>query len=277
MTNPNILGLQGRRALVVGGGFGMGRASALLLADAGADVAVADLDRDRATEVASEVRAKGVKSVALSADVTVDAAAKELIGQAAAALGGLDVLINIVGMAAFKSLFDFDEALWDKEFSRNLRQHLFVSRAAARVMADQGTGGRIAMVASVSGIYGAPNHGPYGAAKAGLMALGRTMAQEWGRYGIRVNCVAPDAIATPRVRASYAMQGKDEGTVAKDLRAPLGRLGEPEEIAGPLVFLVSDLSSYVNGQTIIADGGVESNHSSRITDLPPAPARTQAR
>jgi NAD(P)-dependent dehydrogenase (short-subunit alcohol dehydrogenase family) len=123
-------------------------------------------------------------------------------------------------------------------------------------MIDEGIAGRIAFVGSVSGVYGAPFHGAYGAAKAGAMALGRTMAQEWARHGIRVNTVAPDMIATPRVAGQYANMGKDPDDVARAEGHPLGRFGHPQEIAGALVFLVSDLSSYMTGQTVIVDGGV---------------------
>ena len=107
----------------------------------------------------------------------------------------------------------------------------------------------------MSGIYGAPNHGTYGAAKAGVMDLVRTMSQEWGPYGIRVNAVAPDCIATPRVLATYEEQGIDLVEQARRQGVPLGRFGEPEEIAGALVYLVSDMSTFVTGQTIIVDGG----------------------
>jgi NAD(P)-dependent dehydrogenase (short-subunit alcohol dehydrogenase family) len=120
-------------------------------------------------------------------------------------------------------------------------------------MIDQGTGGRIAVVASVSGLYGAPNHGAYGAAKAGLMDLVRTMAVEWGPQGIRVNAVAPDMIATPRMLETRSRADMDATAVADN--APLGRFGDPEEIAGPLVFLVSDLASFMTGQTLVVDGG----------------------
>ena len=114
----------------------------------------------------------------------------------------------------------------------------------------------MAFVASVSGIYGAPNHGAYGAAKAGVMALTRTMAQEWGQFGIRVNSVAPDAIDTPRVVAAREAAGRSaEETLASQQKMTLGRMGVPFEIAGPLVFLVSDLASFITGQNIIVDGG----------------------
>jgi NAD(P)-dependent dehydrogenase (short-subunit alcohol dehydrogenase family) len=238
---------------VLGGGYGIGRASALLLARAGASVAVADLDRTRADAVAGEIAALGAAAYATSGDVTDRARAEAMVDDAATFHGGLDVVINMIGMAAWGSLFELDDDVWDLDLARNLRHHVWTGRAAARHMIDQGTGGAIAMVASVSGIYGAPRHAAYGAAKAGVMSLTRTMAQEWGRHGIRVNAVAPDMILTPRLAAANPAAMADAGATAT--RQPLGRMGTPEEIAGPLVFLVSDLASFVTGQTIIADGG----------------------
>ncbi|MFA5883490.1 MAG: SDR family NAD(P)-dependent oxidoreductase [Acidimicrobiia bacterium] len=253
--DPNVLGLQGKRTLVLGGGYGIGRASALLLARAGAPVVVADLDPARADAVAAEVTDLGVAALAISGDVTDRARAESLVDDAASFHGGLDVVINMIGLAAWGSLFELDDDAWDLDLARNLRHHLWTGRAAARHMIDQGTGGALAMVASVSGIYGAPSHAAYGAAKAGVMSLTRTMAQEWGRHGIRVNAVAPDMIATPRIKAQTQAAAHDANARTLESRQPLGRMGEPEEIAGPLVFLVSELSSFVTGQTIIVDGG----------------------
>jgi NAD(P)-dependent dehydrogenase (short-subunit alcohol dehydrogenase family) len=253
--DANVLGLAGRPALVIGGGDGIGRDSALLLARAGADVAVADMVSDKAEAVAKEVGALGVKSVALSGDVTDPGQAARVVAEAADFHGGLEVLINMVGFAAWGDLFSLDDATWELDLTRNLRHHLYVGKAAARRMIEGGRGGRMAFVASVSGIYGAPNHGAYGAAKAGVMSLTRTMAQEWAPHGIRVNAVAPDLIATPRVKAAYLQSGRDTATGATRERTPLARMGEPVEIAGPLVFLVSDLSSFMTGQTLVADGG----------------------
>ncbi|MEO5841849.1 MAG: SDR family NAD(P)-dependent oxidoreductase [Acidimicrobiales bacterium] len=253
--DASVFGLHGKKSLVVGGGFGIGRASALLLARAGADVVVADLDLARAKAVADEVAALGVRSTALTGDVTQRAQAEDLVDQAAMFHGSLEVVINMVGTAAWADLMTVDDDTWTLDLTRNLTQHLYVGRAAAKHMIDQGTGGRIAVVASVSGLYGAPNHGAYGAAKAGLMDLVRTMAQEWGRHGIRVNGVAPDMIATPRVLAAYAEQGVTPDDAARSDGAPLGRFGTPDEIAGPLVFLVSDLAGFMTGQTLVVDGG----------------------
>ncbi len=257
MTAANVLGLEGKSALVVGGGSGIGRATVLLLGDAGANVVVADMDEQRAKAVRDEVEGGGVKAFVTTGDVTVAREAEQVVASAADLLGGrLDVVINIVGFAAWSDILDLDDDTWQLDISRNLTHHLYVGRAAARRMIQQGSGGRIALVGSVSGIYGAPNHGAYGAAKAGAMGLARTMAQEWGQHGIRVNAVAPDMIATPRVRGGFEARGVDMTEQARAEGVTLGRFGEPKEIAGALVFLVSDLSNFITGQTIIVDGGV---------------------
>jgi NAD(P)-dependent dehydrogenase (short-subunit alcohol dehydrogenase family) len=252
----NILGLQGKCALVVGGASGIGRATALLLADAGADVVVADLDGARASATQNEVASAGVRAFSVSGDVTDESGATAVVAESAETLGRIDVVINIVGMAAWADLLSVDVATWDTDIRRNLTHHLFVGRAAAVRMIAAGTGGRMAFVTSVSGLYGAPNHAAYGAAKAGAMALVRSMAQEWGPHGIRVNSVAPDMIATPRIAAGFAQRGiGDINSIAKADGMPLGRYGDPDEIAGALVFLVSDLATFITGQTLIVDGG----------------------
>ena len=256
MVDANILGLEGKGALVVGGGSGIGRATSLLLARAGAKVAVGDLDEGVAKSVAAEAEALGAIAGALTGDVTIESEAIALVNAAAEMHGQLDVMINIVGMAGWVKLLDVDDAAWQLDLQRNLNQHLYVGRAAARRMIDQGTGGAMSLVASVSGIYGAANHGAYGAAKAGLMALGRTMSVEWGEHGIRVNSVAPDMIDTPRVVAVRERSGAvDPPDFMRQNRLAVGRRGVPDDIAGALVFLVSDLSGFMTGQTLVVDGG----------------------
>ncbi|MFI5041600.1 MAG: SDR family NAD(P)-dependent oxidoreductase [Acidimicrobiales bacterium] len=248
----DLFGLEGRPCLVVGGGSGIGRATALLLAEAGARVGVADVDEARAEAVAVEVGGP-----AIVGDVTNPDGAASVVDRAHEALGGLRGVANIVGLAAWCDLLSLDAKTWEAELRMNLTHHLLVGQAAARHMIPAG-GGAIAIVASVSGIYGAPNHAGYGAAKAGAMALARSMANEWGPHGIRVNCVAPDCIATPRVVAGFAQQGvSDLDAIAERDGTPLGRWGRPEEIAGPLAFLLSDLSSYLTGQTLVVDGGTQ--------------------
>jgi 3-oxoacyl-[acyl-carrier protein] reductase len=254
----DVFGLQGKPALVIGAGSGIGRATALLLGQVGANVAVADLDAARAAEVTSEVEALGVKAVTITGDVTDPAGADAVVGQAHEALGGLEVVVNIVGVAGWADLLSLDLETWDLDLRRNLTHHLFVGQAAARRMIADGVAGRLALVASVSGLYGAPNHAAYGAAKAGVMALARSMANEWGPHGIRINAVAPDVIATPRVLAGFTERGvADIDQIVRDDGMPLGRWGRPEEIAGPLVFLVSDLAGFMTGQTLVVDGGTQ--------------------
>ncbi len=249
MTNP--LGLEGRPTLVVGGGSGIGRATAHLLAEAGARVAVADLDGDRAREVAKEVGGH-----AIAGDVTTESGATTVVDEAHGALGGLVGVANIVGVASWADLLSIDLQMWDADIRNNLTHHLLVGRAAARRMLADGSGGALALVTSVSGIYGAPNHAAYGAAKAGAIALTRTMANEWSGRGIRVNAVAPDCIATPRVAAGFAERGvTDMDAIVAGDGMPMARWGKPEEIAGPLVFLLSDLSTFMTGQCLIVDGG----------------------
>ena len=274
MTDANVLGLAGKGALVVGGASGIGRATCLLLARAGAKVAVGDLDEGAAKEVAAEVAATGAEAGAVAGDVTRESEAIELVQSAAQLHGQLDVVINIVGMAGWVKLLDVDDATWQLDQQRNLTQHLYVGRAAARKMIAQGTGGSMALVASVSGLYGAANHGPYGAAKAGLMALARTMAVEWGGHGIRVNTVAPDMIDTPRVVASREKSGAvDPPDFMRQNRLAVGRRGVPDDIAGALVFLVSDLSDFMTGQTLIVDGGRRVQPSVDVPSMETLPSR----
>jgi NAD(P)-dependent dehydrogenase (short-subunit alcohol dehydrogenase family) len=254
----DALGLTNKPTLVVGGGSGIGRATALLLGRAGAKVAVADLDGDRAKAVSDEVAATGAVTTAIAGDVTDPDGAQAVVDAAHDALGGLYGVVNIVGIASWGDLFSLDLATWEADLRNNLTHHLHVGRAAARHMIDDGVAGALALVTSVSGLYGAPNHAAYGAAKAGATALARTMANEWGPYGLRINSVAPDIIATPRVVAGFTERGLgDINAIAVGDGVPLGRFGRPEEIAGPLVFLLSDLSSFMTGQNLVVDGGTQ--------------------
>jgi NAD(P)-dependent dehydrogenase (short-subunit alcohol dehydrogenase family) len=256
----DLFGLTGTPSLVIGGASGIGRATAVMLAHAGASVAVADLDAKGAAAVAAEIADAGGSAVSLSGDVLEPAGATAVVDGAYDALDGLEVVVNIVGYAAWSPLLDYDLATWSHDIRRNLDQHLFVGQAAARRFIANGVAGRIAMVASVSGLYGAPNHAAYGAAKAGVMSLARSMADEWGRYGIRVNGVAPDCIRTPRVAAGFEASGiADPDAIVQADGMPLGRWGHPDEIAGPLVFLVSNMASFMSGQTLVVDGGTRAH------------------
>jgi NAD(P)-dependent dehydrogenase (short-subunit alcohol dehydrogenase family) len=244
----SLLGLAGHTAIVVGGGQGMGRASALLFARAGCDVAVVDQVLARAAEVAGEIQKLGRKSVALAGDVTVAEEAERVVDRAAHALSHLDHCVNIVGQASWAPLLELDEATWDRDHCVNLKQHFFVSRAAARQMISRNRPGTLVSVASVSGLFSAPHHASYGAAKAGLMALTRSMSDEWFPHGLRVNSVAPGSVRTPRIMAQQAAGEAPGGGFDE-------RMCEVEDIAGAILFLSSSLARRVTGQTLIVDGG----------------------
>ncbi|MGH7898317.1 MAG: SDR family NAD(P)-dependent oxidoreductase, partial [Candidatus Binatia bacterium] len=167
------------------------------------------------------------------------------------AFGAIDVAIDVIGEARWGAALELGDAEWDESFALVLRHFLYLAQAAGRRMVAQGRGGAIVSIASVSGLFAAPRHAAYGAAKAGLVALTKTLAVELASAGIRVNTVAPGAIATPRLLAMTTPERRAESAAS----IPLGRLGEPEEIARAAVFLASDLASYVSGQTLVVDGG----------------------
>jgi NAD(P)-dependent dehydrogenase (short-subunit alcohol dehydrogenase family) len=240
----------GRAALVVGGGQGIGRAAALALARAGARVAVLDAEAERAKAVAEELRALGAGAAALAADVTGAAAAARGVAEAEAALGPLDAVVNIVGSASWGTLLELDEATWERDFAVNLTQHWYVARSAARAWIDARRPGALAVVASVSGLFSAAKHGAYGAAKAGLLALVRTAAEEWWPHAIRVNAVVPGSVRTPRIEALWA-----SGALPAPGPETLARMALPEDVANAALFLVSDLARRVTGQTLVVDGG----------------------
>ncbi|HEX8057588.1 MAG TPA: SDR family NAD(P)-dependent oxidoreductase [Novosphingobium sp.] len=248
-----IFGLEGEPALVVGGGYGSGRETALLLAEAGARVAVADIDRERAEAVAKEVG-----GVAVVGDVTDPDGAAAMVDQAHAALGGLTRVANIVGLVKMAPFIETDLAHWEAQMRLNLYSQMFACHAAGRHMLRE-RGGSIAMVASVSGYYGARNQVAYGIAKAGVMSLARTLSDEWAGQGIRINCVAPDITAVPRLTDAMPM-AEEEAQARLDAMAaaegvPMQRFGRAHEIAKPLLFLLSEMSSFMTGQTLVVDGG----------------------
>jgi NAD(P)-dependent dehydrogenase (short-subunit alcohol dehydrogenase family) len=245
-----LFGLAARGALVAGGGQGVGRAAALLLAQLGANVAVLDSEAERAERVAAEARALGVRAAPIVADVTRAQEAQRALDAARAALGALDAVVNVIGAASWGTLLELDEATWEHDFALNLKQHWYVARSAARGWVDTKQPGALCVVGSVSGLFSAANHGAYGAAKAGLLALVRTAAEEWWPHGIRVNAVVPGTIRTPRIEAAWA-----SGAIRTPAPDEQARIAAPEDIAKAAVFFVSDLARRVTGQTLIVDGG----------------------
>lgn len=249
----DLFGLEGHKALVVGGGYGSGRLTAALLARAGASVAVADIDAGRAQRVADEIGGHAVVG-----DVTDYETARAVVDQAHEKLGGLTRLANIVGLVRMEPFIKNDPAHWKQQLDLNLMQQVYVCHAAGKHMLAGG-GGAMALVASVSGIYGAHNQVAYGMAKAGVISLVKSLAAEWGPQGVRVNAIAPDITAVPRLTEQVG-RTEDEALAMFDEMArrdgvPLGRFGRTEELARPLLFLLSEMSSYMTGQCLVIDGG----------------------
>jgi NAD(P)-dependent dehydrogenase (short-subunit alcohol dehydrogenase family) len=254
-----ILSMHGRAALVVGAGQGIGRAAALLLARAGAAVALVDEVESRARAVAGELSALGARAEPIVADVTRADDAARAVAEAAGRLSGLDALVNVVGGASWAPLLELDAVTWRRDFAVNLDQHWYVSSAAARAMIEAGRGGAVAVVASVSGLFSSARHGAYGAAKAALLSLVRTMAEEWWPHRIRVNAVVPGVVRTPRIEAAWA-----DGSIPRPGVDTLERMAAPEDVAGALLFLCSDLARLVTGQAMLVDGGATTRFPYRL-------------
>lgn len=247
----DAFGLTGKVALVLGAGQGIGEATSLALAAQGCSVVCVDVDQSRADAIAKQVADKGVRSRALVADILDDAQIDRVMGEAEGAFGGLDILVTVVGSTAFRPILETTADQWDVEQRINIRYVFLAAKAFAAQRAKDGRGGAITVVASVSGVVAAPRHAPYGAAKAGLIHLVKSMATEWAPLGIRVNALAPGSIITPRLPDTEEWREQ----IARSAH-PMQRRGTVDEIAGPVLFLSSKLASYVTGQMLAADGGL---------------------
>jgi NAD(P)-dependent dehydrogenase (short-subunit alcohol dehydrogenase family) len=248
------LGLDDRRALVTGGGGGIGRATAVWLARAGCDVVIADKDADGLAESGAAVLATGRRAVGVEIDLRGSGAADELVQRAVDALGGVDVAVNNVGMLAGHDrarFVDSDDEVFRDIVEQNLLLTAACCRAEARQLIEQGSGGVIVNVSSGESVRPALALAPYGAAKAAINHLTQTLAVELGPHGIRVVAVAPGTTLTPVVRAGLP----DEYLEQLVASIPLGRLNQPDDLARLVVALASELGVGVTGQLVLADFG----------------------
>jgi NAD(P)-dependent dehydrogenase (short-subunit alcohol dehydrogenase family) len=248
--DQELLGLAGKKALVLGGGQGIGEGVALLFARVGVSVALVDREMERVEAVAARVRASGVEALPLRADVTVDGELTGVLTEANRALGGLDILITVVGMATFRPALDLTMEEWDLDQRRNLRYVFLAARSFVECARARGTTGAITCISSMSGVRSAAGHAAYGAAKDGLANLVRTLAVEWAAYGIRINAVTPGSIATPNFPDT-----PESREVMRHSLVPMRRSGTIDEIAQPILFLSSGLASYITGHNLWVDGG----------------------
>ncbi|MET7575640.1 SDR family oxidoreductase [Streptomyces sp. NPDC005492] len=241
----------GTRAIVAGAG-GIGAAVTQALADAGADVAVLDIDTDQLAKLSRTRTADGFGAVfGVRADLTSADACRGAVAEAVERLGGLDVFVHAVGTNDRRPVLQTPDEVWERIVAVNLSSGFWLGRAAGALMVANGYG-RIVYLSSVSGLLAHKDHAPYAATKGGVNQLMRVMAREWAASGVTVNAVAPGYTETDLTRAYLATPGMRESMEAL---VPAGRLGRPEDLVGPTLFLASAEAEFVTGQVLYADGG----------------------
>ena len=244
--------LTGKKAFVTGASRGIGRVIAVALAAAGADVAIAARSEEGLAETAREVTALGRKAFVFPLDVTQQEDVAAVVTEAIKMLGHLDIVFNNAGGSNFMVPFlDMRMSGWEKVLRLNLDSTVYVCQAVGPHMRERGSGSVI-NVASVAGLAAAPGLVPYGASKAAVVSLTRTLAVEWAPLGIRVNALCPGWTATDLNKNLWGGPDGGEATVAN---VPMRRWARAEEMAGPAVFLASEASSYMTGQVLVIDGG----------------------
>jgi 3-oxoacyl-[acyl-carrier protein] reductase len=254
-TNTTSL-LAGRVALITGGASGQGRAAAVLFAQHGARIVVADLNDEGAGETIAMVDAEGSSGFAVQADVSQRRDCDAMVAAAIGQFGGLDILYNNAAVQMSGRLLDTTEDQWDLTIATNLDAVFWACRAALPYLVESGNASIIS-TASVLGLIGSEGYAAYGPAKAGLVALMRQIATEYGPQ-VRANVIAPGSIDTPRFRkvAETMPDGPDQFVAGLEQTIPLHRLGTAADVAGIALFLASDLSAYTTGAVIPADGGL---------------------
>jgi NAD(P)-dependent dehydrogenase (short-subunit alcohol dehydrogenase family) len=244
--------LAGRRALVTGAGSGIGRAIAVGLGQAGADVVLAGRRPEAIEEAAEHVRAHGAKAAAVPADVRDPGQVRDLIDATRSELGGIDALVHAAGVHSLARSLELDDDELTAVVDTNLIGAFRIAREAGRAMLEDG-GGAMVTIASLASLGGFPGRAAYGISKAGVVSLTQTLGVEWADRGVRVNALVPGFIHTPMSDSLVERGALD--LEALERRTPMGRRAEPEEMVGPTVFLLSDAASFVTGQCLVADGG----------------------
>ena len=257
------ISLENKVAVVTGGGGGIGRAIALSLASAGADLVILDIVPERCEEITSTAQQLGRQVLASPVDVTDSEAVRDTIVKAAEHFGRLDILVNNAGGVSPKAFLSQSENSWRRHIDLNLVSALTATSATVPVMIQGDEGGAIINVASIEGSRAAPNFAVYAACKAGLLNLTRSWALEFADHGIRVNAIAPDYTVTPGLSGNITgpvdpttwMQPTTEQQDATARRIPMGRTGIDSECGNVALFLASNMSDYVTGSVIPVDGG----------------------
>jgi len=247
-----LFDLSGRVAIVTGASRGLGQTFARALANAGADVAITSRTLESLRPFQREIESMGRRAVPLTLDVHDEASIRQMADAAHQAFGQIDILVNNAGCNVRKKAADVTWADWNLVLDTNLRGAFFVAQAVARYMLPRGAG-RIINIGSVTSVFGYAGLGPYGASRGGIRQLTMSLADDWGPHGITVNCLAPGWFKTEQNKVMY----DDPEWVAYLVdRIPLKRPGRPEDLEGAIVFLSSDASAYITGQTLLVDGGI---------------------
>lgn len=253
MTGQSRISLEDRTVLITGASRGIGAAIAEACAEAGARVVLTARKQEGLDEVAARIRAAGGTAVAIACHMGKGEQVKSLFAQAAEAVGPIDALVNNAATNPyFGPTVDITEEAFDKTFEVNVKGYWHAARALVTHVRGRGAGGSIVNIASIAGMEAAPLQGVYGMTKAAILSMTRTLAAELGSSGIRVNAIAPGLIET---RFSSALVGNPMMRDMVVKRTPLGRHGQPVEIAAGAVYLLSDAASFVTGHTLVIDGG----------------------
>lgn len=242
--------LHGRVAIVTGCNTGLGQGMARALAQAGADIVGVNVSEP--SETAEQVRSLGRQFLDLRANLGDIACIDGLLQQALGLAGHVDILVNNAGIIRREDALKFSEKDWDDVIDINLKSVFFFSQAVARQYIAQNTGGKIINIGSMLSFQGGVRVPSYTASKSGVMGITRLMANEWAAHGINVNAIAPGYMATDNTTALRADEGRNSAILE---RIPAGRWGIPDDLAGPVVFLASAASDYINGYTVAVDGG----------------------
>ena len=244
--------LKGKCGIVTGAGSGIGRAMARGLAEAGAKVAIAGRNFDRLKVAAEEMAADGLSVTPVQFDIAKTETVPDLVGRVLKEFGRIDFLFNNAGTIFRAPTEDFPLEEWSRVLQVNLTGPFVLAQAVARTMIEQGIKGKIVNTSSLIAVFGGKTVPAYAASKGGLTQLTKSMCNDWGQYGIRVNAIGPGWVRTELTEALQANESRYQEITA---RIPLGRWADPDDLAGLAVFLASDASNYITGQVIFIDGG----------------------
>jgi len=242
--------LNQRMAIVTGAGQGIGRAIALGLAREGATVVIADINQESASAVKNEIEASGGKALAIRTDVSNESSVQAMAKKSLAEFGRMDILVNNAGIFPTSSVEEMSEEDWDRVIGTNLVGAFLCARAVVPRFLEQKSG-RIISLTSGRAFQGAKNGAHYAASKAGIIGFSKSLALELASHGITVNVICPGITDTAQPRGHQT----EEQMYAQGQRIPLGRIGQPEDLVGPAIFLASDAAAFVTGQTILVNGG----------------------